>query len=190
MEAMDLYRWCGIAGIAAGVLNGIVELLPERIGQPLDLLVNTLGLWVLTALYLRQRKESRVFGFIAYVFQSFGMALMIGFLFTQAFVLSGFDSTQKAAVIAGPTGLATVIALVIVTVGAVLFGIATLQAGVFPKWAALLLMIGFIMAPISAIAPRIVKSSGEVILSAGLVGLSYALIHGTADAKPIRLASN
>ena len=49
MEASDLYRLTGIIGIVAGVLNVIVELLPERIGQPLDLLVNTMGLWVLTA---------------------------------------------------------------------------------------------------------------------------------------------
>src|SRR6266487_3556831 len=44
MEALDLYHWSGIIGIVAGALNVIVELLPERIGQPLDLLVNTLGL--------------------------------------------------------------------------------------------------------------------------------------------------
>jgi len=41
MEALDLYHWSGIIGIVAGALNVIVELLPERIGQPPDLLVNT-----------------------------------------------------------------------------------------------------------------------------------------------------
>ena len=188
MAVLDLYRWSGIIGIVAGVLNVIVELLPERIGQPLDLLVNTLGLWVLAALYLRQREASGVFGLIAYAIQSFGMALVIGFLFTQAFVLAGFDAAQRAAVLAGPTGVATVIALAIVTVGAVLFGIATLQAGVFPKWAALLLMIGFVMAPLGAFAPHIVKLIGEVVLSAGLIGLSSALITGAGNSKSTQLA--
>ena len=190
MEASDLYHWSGIIGIIAGALNVIVELLPERIGQPLDLLVNIMGLWVLAALYLRQREASGVFGLIAYSIQSFGMALVIGFLFTQAFVLSGLNATQRAAVLAGPTGVVTIVALVIVTIGAVLFGIATLRAGVFPKWAALLLMIGFVMAPIGAFAPHIVKSAGEMILSAGLIGLSYALVSGAADAKQTRLISN
>ena len=89
MDISDLYRWRGITGIVAGVLNVIFEFLPERMGQPLDLLVNTLSLWVLTALYLRQREASGVFGFIAYTVKSFGMVLVIGFLFTQAFVLAG-----------------------------------------------------------------------------------------------------
>src|SRR5260221_3601173 len=179
MDVLDLYRWSGVVGILAGVLNVIVELLPERVGQPLDLLVNTLGLWVLAALYLRQREASGFLGLIAYAIQSFGMALVIGFLFTQAFVLAGLDAAQRAAVLAGPTGLVIVIALAIVTLGAVLFGIVTLRAGVFPKWAALLLMIGVVMAPIGAFAPHLIKSIGEFILSAGLIGLSYALFTNT-----------
>jgi len=183
MQASELYRWGGITGIVAGVLNVLVELLPERIGQPLDLLVNLLGLWVLAALYLRQRAASGVFGLIAYAIQSFGMALVIGFLFTEAFVLSGFDAAQRAEVLAGPTGLATVIGLVITTLGAVLFGIATLRAGVFPKWAAFLLMIGFVMVPVGAIGVNIVKTIGEVVLSAGLIGLSYTLFSSAGSAN-------
>ena len=190
MEVLDLYRWSGIIGIVASILNVIVELLPERIGQPLDLLVNTLGLWVLTALYLRQREASGVFGFVAYIVKSFGMALIIGFLFAQAFVLGGLDATQRASVLAGPTGLVTVVALAIMTTGALLFCIATLRAGIFPKWAAILLMIGYVMAPLSAIAPHIVKSIGEVILSTGLIGLSYALVSGAMGMKSTHLVSN
>jgi len=190
MKASDIYRWSGITGIVAGVLNGIVEFLPERIGQPLDVVVNTLGLWVLIALYLRQREASGVLGLIAYVIQSFGMVLVIGFLFTQAFVLSGFDPAQTAAVLAGPAGIATVIALVITTVGAILFGIATLRAGVFPKWAAFLLIIGFVMAPIGVFAPPIVRATGEVVLSAGLIGLGYALFSGSQAGTTTRLTSH
>jgi hypothetical protein len=183
MKTSDLYRWSGIIGIVAGVLNVIVELLPEQIGFPLDLLVNTLGLWVLIALYLRQREASGVFGLIAYAIQSFGMALVVGFLFTQAFVLSEFDTAQREAVLAGPTGLAAVIALAIVTLGAVLFGIASVRARVFPRWAALLLMAGFIIVPIGAAASPIVKTIGELVLSAGLIGLSYILFSEAGNAN-------
>ena len=30
MDVLDLYRWSGVVGIVAGVLNVIVELLPEN----------------------------------------------------------------------------------------------------------------------------------------------------------------
>lgn len=190
MEAFDLYRYTGITGIVAGVLNVVVEFLPERIGLPLEVLVNTLGLWVLIALYLRQREASGVFGFIAYAIQSFGQALVIGFLFTQAFVLPELDAAQRAVVLAGPTGLAAIVALAIVTLGAVLFGFATLRAGVFPKWAALLLMAGFIIVPIGAVGSQIVKMIGELVLSAGLISMSYALFSGVQDGTSTRLASN
>lgn len=189
MESSKLYRWSGITGIVAGVLNVIVEVLPETIGFSLELVVNMLGLWVLTALYLRQRVESGFSGLVAYGLQFFGMTLVIGFLFTQAFVLGSLSAAQQAAVLAGPTGIVTVIGLAITTVGAILFGIASLRSGVFPKWAALLLMLGFVVAPIGAAAAPVVKTVGEVILSAGLIGLSLALLSTRRKQTEQRLSS-
>jgi len=61
MEASDLYHCSGIVVISAGVLNVIAELLPERLGQSLDLSVNTLGAWVLAEQHLRQRAANGVF---------------------------------------------------------------------------------------------------------------------------------
>ena len=185
MEASSLYRWSGITGIVTGVLNLIVELelLPERFSLPLELFVNILGLGVLTALYLRQRAASGVSGWVGYVTQFFGMTLVIGFLFTQAFVLSSLDDAQKAALLAGPTGIVTVIGLAITTIGAIVFGIASLRAAVFPKWAAFLLMLGFVIVPVGAAVSPVVKTVGEAILSAGLIGLSYTLFSGAREAS-------
>jgi hypothetical protein len=183
MEASNIYRWSGITGIVTGALNGIVELLPEPFGLPLELFVNILGLGVLTALYLRQRAASGVTGWVGYVTQFFGMAVVIGFLFTQAFVLSRLDEAQTAALLAGPVGIITVIGLAITTAGAIVFGIASLRAGVFPKWAAFLLMLGFVIAPVGAAVSPLLKTTGEVILSAGLIGVSYALFSGAREAS-------
>lgn len=183
METVDLYRYTGITGIVAGVVNVIVELLPEQIALPLDMLINILGLWVLTALYLRQREASGRFGLIAYAIEFLGVALVVGFLFAQAFVLAELDAVQRAAVLAGPTGLAAILALGLMTLGAVLFGIATLRAGVFPKWAALLLMAGFIIVPIGAVGSQILKTIGELVLSAGLISMSYALFSEAGERK-------
>jgi hypothetical protein len=182
MEVSNIYRWSGITGLVAGALNVIVELLPDRLGLPLDLFVNILGLWVLTALYLRQRAASGVTGWIGYVTQFFGMTVVIGFLFVQAFVLGGLDEAQSAAVLNGPAGMVTVIGLALTTVGAILFGIASLRAGVFPRWAALLLMLGFVMVPVGAAVSPLIKATGEVLLSAGLMGMSYALFSTAREA--------
>jgi hypothetical protein len=169
--------------MVAGALNLIVELLPERFSLPLEMFVNILGLGVLTALYLRQRAASGVAGWLGYVTQFFGMAMVLGFLFTQAFVLSSLDDAQRAALLTGPTGIVTVIGLALTTVGAIVFGIASLRAGIFPKWAAVLLMLGFVIAPIGAAVSPMVKTTGEVILSAGLIGLSYTLFIGAREAS-------
>ena len=111
------------------------------------------------------------------------MTLVIGFLFTQAFVLSGLDDAERAALLTGPTGIVTVIGLAITTVGAIVFGITSLRAGVFPKWAAFLLMLGFVIAPAGAALSPLLKTAGEVILSAGLLGLSYTLFSGGREAS-------
>jgi hypothetical protein len=181
MEASNIYRWSGITGMAIGALNLIVELLPKPFGLPLDLFVNILGLGVLTAVYLRQRAASGVTGWVGYLIQFLGMAIVIGFLFTQAFVLSLLDEAQTAALLAGPAGLVTVIGLALTTVGAILFGIASLRAGVFPKWAAFLLMLGFVLAPLGAAVSPLLKAIGEGTLSAGLIGVSYALFAGERE---------
>jgi hypothetical protein len=181
MKTSNIYRWSGFTGMAVGTLNLIVELLPEPFGLPLELFVNILGLGMLTALYLRQRAASGVTGWVGYIIQFLGMALVIGFLFTQAFVLSRLDEAQTAALLAGPAGIVTVIGLALTTVGAILFGIASLRAGVFPKWAALLLMLGFVLVPIGAAVSPLLKTIGEIILSAGLIGVSYALFVGAGS---------
>ena len=84
--------WAGIAGIAAGLLNIVIEFLPANIGRPLNLLVVILMVWTLMALHLRQRKESRVLGFIGYVVNEFGLALIVGLIYAQVFVLSALDA--------------------------------------------------------------------------------------------------
>jgi len=182
MQVANIYRWSGITGLVAGALNVIVELLPDRLSLPLDLFVNILGLGVLTALYLRQRAASGVTGWIGYVTQFFGMTLVIGFLFVQAFVLGSLDEAQRAAVLNGPAGIVTVTGLALTTVGAVLFGVASLRAGVFPRWAAFLLMLGFVMVPVGAAVSPMLKMAGEAILSAGLMGLGYALFSNAREA--------
>lgn len=184
MKVPQLYRAAGVAGVLAGVLNVIVEFLPDRLGQPLNLLVNTIGLWLLTAFYLRQRAESGRLGFIGYVLQSFGLALAVGLLFTQAFVLVPLGASFSHPALARTAGLAAVIILAALTLGAVLFGAATFRAGVFPRWAAALYMAGFLVLAPAPVLPRLVVTLGEVMVSLGLIGLSTVLLGRAGAGQP------
>ena len=138
MKVSQLYRWAGIVGIVAGILNILVEFLPENLAGPLNLLVVTFALWVLAALYLRQRQASGMLGFIGYSINTFGLALVVGVVFAQVFVLSALDAALVEELFAGTTGMAALLSLVIYALGVVLFGIAIIRANVFPKWAAVL----------------------------------------------------
>jgi hypothetical protein len=158
-----------VAGEAGGVFN---------------VLANTLGLWVLTALYLRQRQQAGLLGFVGYVLQSFGIAWAVGFLFAQVFVLNQLGPDQTSAAIAGPLGLAALATLVTVTLGAILFGAATIRAAVFPKWAAVLFVAGFVVAAGAPVLPRLVAAAGEFLISASLLWLGFSLLAAGRQAHP------
>ena len=181
MSTATLYRWAGIVGIVAGVLNIIVEFVPDSLGTPLNLLVVLFALWVLTALYVRQRQASGVLGFIGYIVNTFGLGLVIGVVFAQVFVLSALDAALVGELFAGTTGSAALVSLVIFTLGVVLFGIALIRAKVFPKWAAVLYIVGFLPVAVSPFIPGIIVSIGEVVASIGIIWLSYALWAGAGE---------
>lgn len=183
MKVSQLYHWAGIAGIAAGFLNIIAEFAPDRLGGPLNLLVVILGLWLLTALYIRQREESGMLGFIGYIINTFGLALFAGLVFAQLFVLSVLDTALVTELLAGPTGQAALVSMVIFTVGVILFGVALIRANLFPKWAAALYIIGFLPVAVAPFIREIIVSIGEVVAGIGLMWLSYALMSSVGQGE-------
>ena len=126
-------------------------------------------------------------GFAGYVLLSLGQALVVGVLFAQVFVLDPLGTDFHNAALAGG-GLAAVISLLTAGLGALLFAIATLRAGIFPKWATALFAFGFVALSAAPVLPKLVATVCEVILSVGLVGLSWALISSAVQIEP-RLAA-
>lgn len=186
MKISQLYKWAGIIGIFVGTLNIIVEFLPENLAGPLNLLVVILSLWLLTALYLRQRQVSGILGFVGYIINTFGLSLVVGLVFLQVFVLSALDAAFVKELFAGTTGLVALASLVIFTLGVVLFGIAIIRADVFPKLPAVLYIVGSLPLAVSPFIPEIIGSIGEVVVSIGLIWLSYALITSTGETEQNR----
>ena len=175
MNRSLLYLWAGIAGIIAGLLNIVIEFLPASVGRPLNLLVVILTLWTLTAIYLHQREESGILGFIGYAINQFGLALIVGLIFAQVFVLSALDLALVGELMSGTTGLAALASLIIFVLGVILFGTSIIRANLFPKWAAVLYIVGFLPLAAGPFLPPIVVSVGEVVASIGILGLSYVL---------------
>ena len=188
MNRSLLYLWAGIAGIIAGLLNIVIEFLPAIIGRPLNLLVVILMVWTLTAIYLRQRAESGVLGFIGYVVNEFGLALIVGLIYARVFVLSALDATLVGELMSGTTGFAALASLIIFVLGVALFGISIIRANVFPKWAAVLYIVGFLPLAVAPFIPPVVVSIGEIVASVGVLGLSYVLAWGIQNVQQARPA--
>ena len=59
--------------------------------------------------------------------------------------------------------------------GGLLFGIATLRAGILPRWAAGLLAVGAALAPVAALLPIELQPKVAVPVGLALAWLGYAL---------------
>lgn len=139
--------------------------------------------WTLTAIYLHQREASRALGFIGYVINQFGLALIVGLIYAQVFVLSALDAATVGELMSGTTGLAALASLIIFVLGVALFGISIIRANVFPKWAAALYIVGFLPLAVAPFIPPIVVSIGEIVASVGILGLGYILAWGTQNVR-------
>jgi hypothetical protein len=161
----QLIRWSGLAAILAGVLLSIGALLniatetenlsesattaPYALTWLLYLLGGVLLLLGLVGLYARQSQAAGILGLVGFLVAFSGMALLVGSAWFRLFVAPFFAVEAPGALDAEPTGmLALGFALSFVvfsTSGWVLFGIATLRAGVYPRAAAILLMAGVLI---------------------------------------------
>ena len=60
-------------------------------------------------------------------------------------------------------------------IGGLLFGIATIRAGILPRWAAGLMALGTALAPVATMLPEEHKALVAVPMGLALVWLGYAL---------------
>src|SRR5215218_6040770 len=148
------------------------------------------GLLGLAGLYARQVKEAGWLGLAGYLLFSLFFAHTIAFAFTEAFILPQLATEAPKYVesflgIINPespvemnTGaLPTLYALAGFgyVLGGLLFGIATFRAGILPRWAAGLLAVGSLMAPVAALLPPEQEPKVAVPVGIALAWLGYAL---------------
>ena len=165
------------------------------------------GSFGLAGLYARQAEKAGWLGLIGFVLFSVWMILVSGFSFVEAFVLPRLVTASPAFVegfLGMFGGFASQIDLGILPtlwkiseplylLGPLLFGIATFRAGILPRWAGALLIIGATLAPAGALLvapeyqPRVMLPNGLA-----LIWLGYALFsegrENTSELTPARSA--
>lgn len=151
MSQAVLYRIAAVALVVGAVLVTAGNLLAPQgnaraaiespLYYPLALVVLLGGLLVMagwTAVYLRQRAESGVLGFVGFVaVLAAGMLLTVGFPLIQVLIFPWIATmhVSTATLSEGPASFIVffAVASAIVSLGGVLFGVATIRARIFSR---------------------------------------------------------
>jgi len=151
-------------------------------------LANLLLVFGLVGLYLRQADRAGRLGLIGFLLALFGSAALVNTsVLFEVFMLpfiaaqqsapkSAFDLIDPAGPLAGALWVSTA-GSVASGVGFILTAIATVRAGVLPRWPGLLLITGLVLATIGLMIPRLwfFLNVGGVVSGSGMAGLGYAL---------------
>jgi hypothetical protein len=199
MITRNLIRWSGLAAMAAPILIAVADVMKYFVGllwqsggddasnvwmatsgwsiaSALMTVAALLMLGGLLGLYSRQADKAGILGLIAFLMAFAGTALLIGFVWYLGFLvfpwlaeaapeLANADPSMRLAL-----GGLVLMALLYLP-GWVLFGVASLRAKVFPGLAAVLLVIGVVLDPIT-VAVRIPVLAAAV-LGVGMGWMGY-----------------
>jgi hypothetical protein len=148
------------------------------VSSGLRLLGIILLLWALIGVYERQSEAAGTFGLWAFVVAFFGTALSAGNTWAEVFVwptlaqvapnmMSGSVTEASSYLSAGLT-----LSFPLFGIGLILFGVATLRAGVYPRWASVLLIISIPVTMFLDPTPGSFQESiGQILLGIAVAAL-------------------
>lgn len=189
MNTSTLIRLGGFAALTAGVvallsnLGAAFGLIPAVIDSYRSLGTILLSLFALTGLYAAQSQRAGVLGLAGYVLGMLGLAGNVGLRFIFGFVapiLMAQYPEAAAAVGAGPLMAAMSITFLVYAAGYIAFGLATWRAGLLPRWAAALVVVGALL---SYVLVGLSFNVGGLLVNVGMIGLGGALVAGRAEAE-------
>jgi hypothetical protein len=198
MSSGTLYRWSGIVllvGSLLGVIGSILDTVlstgqnqtaqqilstPFTIDASLFLAWALLLVMALPGLYLRQATRAGALGFAGFVLLSLGLLLGgVAFATIQVTIFPYLAQSAPKLLPSNGTGpdagflLWIFGPLLLLTVGSILLGIATMRARVFPHWTGILLIISGVLFLLSI--PHIPSPFGDIIGFASNVVFFVAL---------------
>jgi hypothetical protein len=175
----------GLASAAAGILLLLGHLLDlggdseygTVIGGTLVLTAHLVLVFGLVALWAAQAERGGLLGIIGMVLGVAGTTLVCGVVLVE---IAGASGAEVEDVLGA--GLPAALVLLAFLVGLILFGVATMRAGIFPRWAGLLLIAGdvvFGLGSLAGSAATIFEILGAAITCAALVWLGASLLSGS-----------
>ena len=188
----------GLASAAAGILLLLGHLLDlggeteygTVLGGALVLTAHLVLVFGLVALWAAQVERSGILGVLGMIFGVAGTTLVCGVVLVE---LAGASGAEVDAVLGAglPAALALLAGLSFL-IGLILFGIATMRAGVFPRRAGLLLIAGdvvFGLGSFAGSAATVFEILGAAITCAAFVWLGASLLSsgGAAAGQPARV---
>lgn len=200
MTGATSLRWCGLLTMVVAVLVfalGILPLLLLPTSEPVLLwvqdahwsvlsvttfIVTALLALVLVALYAVEIGETGVLGLVGFVLMFLALLLFVSFQFDMAFVWPVLSSEAPDLVSYGgpmfehPKFSAVHSTMApLFTVGALIFGIATVRGRVFRRWAAVLFTIGLILSIGFLFPPLLIRMVGAPLAAIGMGNMAWRL---------------
>ncbi len=203
ITASSLIRWSGLAALVAGIIfAGIQPIHPPDVVASVNTgawaIITTLKtvmcllfLIGITGLYARQVNEAGWLGLAGFLLLTLSWWLQTAFVFAEAYVLPPLATTAPkfvdgvlgtlAAGRASEVNLGALPALynfgvaIPYLLGGLLFGIATLRAGILPRWPAGLLAVAAVLTPAAALLPHAIQRFAAIPVALALAWLGYAL---------------
>jgi hypothetical protein len=203
ITASSLIRWSGLAALVAGIIfAGIQPIHPPDVlssvttGEwaiitTLKTVMCLLFLIGIAGIYARQVKETGWLGLAGFLLLTLCWWLQSAFVFAEAYILPLLATTAPkfvdgvlgtlAAGRASEVNLGALPAIFNLGVGipymlgGLLFGIATLRAGILPRWPAGLLAVAAALTPAAALLPHAIQRFAAIPVGLALAWLGYAL---------------
>jgi len=179
MSTKTLYRLSALAGVLSGlciIIGKLLIPLPNRqIGEIFDFFSPFFALLFAVGLYLRQRRESGIFGGVAFIVLFMGLATVVSLDYFGAFIAPYLPEGMVDQILESPTGVVAIISGLVFLIGEILIGISVIRANVFSKIASILFMIGMFLVPLGAVFPESAVVIGSIIAGFGLIWWSTEL---------------
>jgi len=188
MSSANVIRWSGLLGVLVGVTVALLDTsvffgiftLADTV--LVELALNFLVLFPLIGLYARQSDMAGILGLVGFVavFSTHALAMALASAIASIAPVQAVFPRAFEVMGGGPFGVIAVLVVALGTLGWPVFGIATLRAGLLPRWGAVLVTIGMPLGTVQNFLLKIPGPIGGVLLGVGLAWLGYALWSGNA----------